>query len=188
MEHAGANDQIERAPEFSNLLDRKSTEFEVLQIVLSLEIARMAQARLADIDRGDSGMRFAKRISRRLRRAAAGHEDFQVPALSLGRPSQIEMRAATLRIGVEIYGPDWRPVPDMASSRRSRGHRQSCQACVGFRQLGGNSIPAEIGVRGAPTSWKFASTAAPSRCGSLPPARRGDPNSRRRRRWRAARP
>jgi hypothetical protein len=49
-------------------------QFEVLQIVLALKIARVAQARVADIDCRDSRISLAERVARRLRRAAASDE------------------------------------------------------------------------------------------------------------------
>ena len=45
-------------------------------MVLALKIARVAKARLADVDRGDSSIRLAKRVPRGLRRAAASDQDF----------------------------------------------------------------------------------------------------------------
>ena len=77
MEHAGANDKVEGPPELGDFLDREPMRFQVRQIVFSLKFARVAQARLADIDRGDPGIGFAKRISGGLRCTATGHENFQ---------------------------------------------------------------------------------------------------------------
>ena len=57
-------------------LNRELKEFEVFEIVLSLKISRVTQARLADVDRRDSRLRLANRIPRRLRSATAGDQDF----------------------------------------------------------------------------------------------------------------
>ena len=102
MEHAGADDLVERAPKLVDALNRKLMKLEVLQTILSLEIARVAQARVADVYRGDSGIGLAKRVPGRLRCAAAGDEDFLVSAQRLGRPHQMEQRPATVRILVQI--------------------------------------------------------------------------------------
>ena len=93
--------QVEGAPELLDALDRKLMEFEVLEIVLALKIARVAQAGLADVDRRDSGVGLAQRIPRRLRRAAAGDQDFLVCARLLGGPNQMELGPATVRIFIE---------------------------------------------------------------------------------------
>src|SRR5271156_2165945 len=50
MQHSCANHEVERATNFLDPLDRELMEFEILQIVLALKIARVAQARLADVD------------------------------------------------------------------------------------------------------------------------------------------
>ena len=77
-------------------------QFEILQIVLALKIARVAQARVADVDRRDSSIGLAKRVPRRLRRAAAGDQDFLVSARLLGGPNQMELGSATVRVLVEV--------------------------------------------------------------------------------------
>ena len=73
VEHSGGHDLVERAPQLPDTLDRELMELEVAEVVLALEIARMPQARLADVDRGDSGLGLAQRMAGRLRRAAAGN-------------------------------------------------------------------------------------------------------------------
>jgi hypothetical protein len=75
MEHAGADDQVEGARRLADAFDGESMEFEVLQIILALKIARVAQTRFAYVDSRDPGARLAKRIPRRLRRAAAGKNE-----------------------------------------------------------------------------------------------------------------
>jgi hypothetical protein len=102
MEHACANDEVEGTPELPNVLDRQPMQTEIFQLVLSLKFTRMAQARLANIDCRDPSKRLAKRMPRRLRRAATGDQDFQACAELLGRPSQMEVRASALRLPVQI--------------------------------------------------------------------------------------
>ena len=89
-------------PSSPDVLDRQLMEFEVLQVVLSLKLARVAQAGLADVDGGDARVGLAKRISGRLRRAAAGNQNLLVSAQRLGRPDQMEQRAATVRVPVQV--------------------------------------------------------------------------------------
>lgn len=66
MQHACADDLIEHAPEFPSLLDRKLVEFEILQTILCLKFACVAQTRLADVDGRDTGVGLAKRVPGRL--------------------------------------------------------------------------------------------------------------------------
>ena len=69
---------------------------------LLLKLARVAQARLADVDGRDAGFGLAQRVAGGLRRAAAGDQDLPIArALSVGQ-MQMEQRAATLRVAVEI--------------------------------------------------------------------------------------
>jgi hypothetical protein len=51
-------------------------QFEILEIVLALKIARVAKACVADVDRRDSSIRLAKRVPRGLRSAASSDKDF----------------------------------------------------------------------------------------------------------------
>jgi hypothetical protein len=66
MEHAGANDQIEGASELAYILDLKLMEIEVVQRVFLLQLARMTEAFLADVDGGDMRGGLAKRVARGL--------------------------------------------------------------------------------------------------------------------------
>ena len=83
MQHSCADHQVERASNLPDALDRELMEFEILEIVLALKIARVAQARVADVDRRDSRIGLAKRVPRGLRSAASGDQDFLVlPAVA----------------------------------------------------------------------------------------------------------
>ena len=89
---------VERTSELVDVLDGHLMELEIIEVVLPLEIARMAQARLADVDGGDARIGLAQRIPGRLRRAAAGHEDLLLSAERLGRP--IRWKSARRRSGL----------------------------------------------------------------------------------------
>src|SRR5262245_34920820 len=99
MQHSGADDQIEGAPQIVNALDRQLMNFQIVQPVLSLEVAGMPQARLADVNGCDARGRFSKCVPCRLRGAAARHEDFEIPALWLGWPRLVKEGAVAIRIG-----------------------------------------------------------------------------------------
>ena len=77
-------------------------EFEVLDFVPCLKLARVTEARLADVDGGDVGLRLAKRVANGLRRAASGNQDIPVLARRAGGPEQMEKRARAIRIRGEI--------------------------------------------------------------------------------------
>src|ERR1700752_103842 len=76
MQHSRTNYQVERASNLPDALDRELMQLEVLKIVLALKIARVAQARVADVDCCDSRIGLAKRVPRGLRSAASGNQDF----------------------------------------------------------------------------------------------------------------
>ena len=102
MQHSCADHQVERATNLPDALDRELMQFEILQIVLALKIARVAQARVADVDRRDSSIGLAKRVPRGLRRAAASDQDFLVCPRLPGRPHQMELGSATVLVFVEV--------------------------------------------------------------------------------------
>ena len=52
-------------------LDREAMQFEIPEIVLALKIARVAKARVADVDCRHSSIGLAERVPRGLRRATA---------------------------------------------------------------------------------------------------------------------
>ena len=62
--HAGADDLVEHLAELADPLDREPMEIEVSQAVFPLEIARMAQAGLADVDRRHMSVGLAQRVDR----------------------------------------------------------------------------------------------------------------------------
>ena len=102
VQHSRANHQIERATNLPDALDRELMQFEILQIILALKIARVAKACVAHVDRRDSSIRLAKRVPRGLRSAAASDKDFLVSPRLLGGPDQMELGSATVRVLVEV--------------------------------------------------------------------------------------
>ena len=65
VKHSGADHLVERASELADVLNRELVKLEILQSILLLELARVTQARVADIDGGDSGIRLAKGVPSR---------------------------------------------------------------------------------------------------------------------------
>src|SRR5260370_13026894 len=102
MESAGADEQVEGARQFADILDREMMEFEVIQIVFALKIKRVTQARFAYVDRGDPRVRLAERVPRGLRRATASDQDFLVSSRLLGGPDQMKLCSATVRVLVVV--------------------------------------------------------------------------------------
>src|SRR5215831_3796093 len=100
VQYPGADNLVERASKLLDVFNRELLELEVVEVVLSLEVGRVAQARLADIDTSDVTTRLAQRISRRLRGATASDEDFPRFAEGLGWPHQVEVRPAPLGVAV----------------------------------------------------------------------------------------
>ena len=86
MQHSRANHQIERATHLPDAFDRELMQFEILQIILALKIARVAKARVAHVDRRNSSIGLAERVPRGLRRATASDQDLLVSARLLGGP------------------------------------------------------------------------------------------------------
>jgi len=97
-------------------------QFEILQIVLALKTARVAKARVADVDRRDSSIGLAERVPRGLRRAAAGDQDFLVSDRLPGGPRQMEFGSATVPVLVQVAvlvqtskrGRIWHPFVEVA--------------------------------------------------------------------------
>src|SRR5260370_39517652 len=88
MEHTGADDQVEGARQFADILDREMMEFEVIQIRFALKIKRVTQARFAYGDRGDARARLAEGAPCGLRRAKSTDQKFLVRLMLLCVPQQ----------------------------------------------------------------------------------------------------
>ena len=97
MQDARANYQVESALNLTDPLDGESMQLDVVQLMFALEIARMVEARLADVDRNDAGVWFAKRYL-----AAC---EVPQPATRISRPAegrpvgQARWKCARRRIG-----------------------------------------------------------------------------------------
>jgi len=78
VKHPGADHVIKRASELGHVLNRQVVKLEILEVILSLKLARVTEARLADIDGGDSSIRLAKGVPRRLRRTTTRNEDLLI--------------------------------------------------------------------------------------------------------------
>ena len=70
MKHSRTDDLVERLAEVSNPLNRKPVELQISYVVLVLQIAGVAQARLADVDCGHARVRLGERVASGLRRSA----------------------------------------------------------------------------------------------------------------------
>jgi hypothetical protein len=86
VEHAGTDYLVECLAELIDLLDRQPMQIEVLQAILLLKIAGVAQARLADVDRRYPGIGLAQSMDCSLGCSAAGDQDLPICLLLLGRP------------------------------------------------------------------------------------------------------
>src|SRR5271170_3552775 len=80
-------------------------EIEVSQAVFSLQIARVAQARFADVDCCHPSIGLAQRISGGLGGSAAGNQDLPICPRLLGWPQQERQCPAPIRVAVEVAMP-----------------------------------------------------------------------------------
>src|SRR5215472_14517751 len=102
VEHACADDLVERSAELPDLFDRKPMEIEVAQAVFSLKVARVAKTGFADVDSRHLRVGLAHRMGRGLRSPAAGDKNLPLCPRLLSRPKQKGQRAPPLRIAVEL--------------------------------------------------------------------------------------
>src|ERR1700733_869982 len=102
MKHACANDLVERLAQLAYPFDRKLVELQISYVMLLLKISGVAQARFADVDRGDTRVRLHERMTRGLRRAAASDKDGSIGTRPFQWPQQQRLRAAPLRIAIMI--------------------------------------------------------------------------------------
>ena len=86
VKDAGAHDLVECLAKLRNALDRKPVEAQIPYPVLPLKIARVPQACLADIDRGDARLGLHQRMPSGLRCSAASDEDRSIRARLLQGP------------------------------------------------------------------------------------------------------
>jgi hypothetical protein len=114
MKHACANDLIERLAKLADALDRKPLKTQISYVMLLLKFSRVAQTCFADIYRCDTRVGLHERMTRGLRRAAAGDENGSIWPRLFQRPQQQILRAAPARIAVAIEAlieaGDWRRI------------------------------------------------------------------------------
>src|SRR6202040_4401459 len=80
-------------------------QIEVLQAILVLKIAGVAQARLADVDRRYPGIGLAQSMDCSLGCSAAGDQDLPICLLLLGRPEHKRCCPTPIRVPVELAVP-----------------------------------------------------------------------------------
>ena len=102
MKNACRDHHIEGASQFLDALDREVMKLEVLQVMPSLKLACVTEARLAYVDGGDSSIRFAKRIPRSLGCSAASYQNLRDSLRMRGWPHQVKISSPV--IGVLIEG------------------------------------------------------------------------------------
>src|SRR5580693_4174394 len=102
VKHARANNLVERLAKLPDPLDRKPVKLQISYVMLLLKISGMAQACFADVDRGDTRVGLHQRMTRGLRRAAAGDKDGSIATRLFQRPQQQRLRAPPLRIAIAI--------------------------------------------------------------------------------------
>jgi len=102
VKDAGANDLVECLAKLANPFDRKPVKLQISDVVLHLEIAGVAQARFAKVDRGHSRVRLHERMTRGLRRSAPGDEDGSIRTRLFQRPQKEILRSAAMRIAIAI--------------------------------------------------------------------------------------
>ena len=92
-------------PSSSTCFDREAMKLEVSQAVFSLKIARVTQARFADVDCRHLRIRLAQRMDRGLRGAAAGDQDLSICPRLLRRPQQQRQCPTPIRVAIELAVP-----------------------------------------------------------------------------------
>jgi hypothetical protein len=102
MEHARTDDLVERPAQVADLFDGKPMEIEVSQVVFLLKVARVAEARFADVDARYARIGLAHRVGRGLRGPTTGDQNFPPCPLSLRRPQQKRERSPSIRVPIEL--------------------------------------------------------------------------------------
>ena len=126
VQHARTNHQVEGAANLLDTLDREPMQFEILEIILALKIARVAKARVADVDCRSLEHRAREARTSRPATCHSRRLGFLVSARLLGRPNQMKLGPAAVSVFVEIAMrvQTCERRPDRASSRRIRGPRR----------------------------------------------------------------
>src|SRR5262245_52635302 len=98
VKDARAHDQIERTVQHAGAFDRQWLDLEIRQAVLLLELLRVLDARHADVDADDPGVRPAERVLGSLPRAASGDQDVEVATIRRAGPQQVILGPKSIRI------------------------------------------------------------------------------------------
>src|SRR5271155_1205476 len=102
VEHAGTDDLVEYLAKLHDLLDREPMQSEVSPSIFLLKIARVAQARLADVDCRHTSIRFAQRMNGRLGRSAAGDQDLSICPRRIRWPQQKGQCPTPIRVPIKL--------------------------------------------------------------------------------------
>src|SRR5205823_10660182 len=102
VEHAGADDLVEYVTQLADPLDSEPMEIEISQSILLLKIARVSQARLADVDCRHTSVRFAERMNGRLGRSAAGDQDLSICRRRLRWPQHQGQSPTPVGVPLEV--------------------------------------------------------------------------------------
>src|SRR5690349_12345421 len=105
VEHAGADDLVECLAELPDPLDREPMEIEISQSIFSLQIARVAQAGLADVDCGDPCIGFTQRMNGSLGCSAAGDQDLSICPWLLRWPQHEGQCPTPIGVPIEVAVP-----------------------------------------------------------------------------------
>ena len=89
-------------PSSRTCFDRESMEIEISQAIFSLEIARVAQAGLADVDCRHTSIGFAQRMNGSLGCSAAGDQDLSICPGFLRWPQQEGQCPTPIRVAIEV--------------------------------------------------------------------------------------
>ena len=128
MQDTSGHNQVERALQFTDALDRQLPEVQVRQPVLQFELVRVLDARRADVDADDESVWPAQRVPRGLPRSAAGNEDVEIGAIRCSRPEEVMLGAMTIGIAplvaraIEVVDGRRIGVAGVELGDRVRGH------------------------------------------------------------------
>src|SRR5262245_44461023 len=96
MKHARAHDEIEAPLQLSDVLEWQSSELEIRQVVLALEVLSVIDARRADIDANDGGVGSTQGVLGGLPGAASRDQNVQVGAVRPTGPHQVIFGATAI--------------------------------------------------------------------------------------------
>ena len=128
VKYARAHDEIEAPRQLANVLEWQLLELEIRQVVLTLEYLGMLDARRADVDADDAGIRAADGVLGRLLRATSRDENVQVATVRSMRPYQVILGAMANLVApfiaraIQVGDGGWIGVPGVELGHRVRVH------------------------------------------------------------------